>query len=115
MPKKAISKDVFDQAYDQVTQQIKSRQFRAADIVPFAVLAMQIVEKFPNLSGPDKKDLVIRLAQRLVDDYVPQKEEEIVRAAVDALLPAVIDQIVAASKGQLKLNLAKVRGCFGCK
>ena len=114
MGKRDVSQDVFDKAYAAVQRKIKDRKFTAADVVPFAVLGMQVVEKL-EVSGPEKKDLVVRLAQRLVQDYVPEEEQDNIELAVSTLLPGAIDQIVAASKGQLNLNLGSLKGCFGCK
>ena len=114
MGKRSANKDVFTQAYDAVRKQIKNREFKSSDILPFAVLGMQVVEKFA-LSGPEKKDLVVRLALRLIEDFVPEEKQPMLTFGVKKLLPAAIDQIVAASKGQLNLNFKAIAGCFGCR
>ena len=121
MPKREIpdsvvdQKDVFDSAYDAVKIQINVKKFKTTDLVKFAVLAMQVAEKYPKLTGDEKKDLVIRLATRLVAELPKLSDEEkaALNLAIELTLPAAIDHIVYASKGQLSLNeAAPVSGGF---
>ena len=122
MPKKtksrAVSQDIFDETYDAIKAQIDLKTFKAADLVKFAALAMRLVEKYPQLSGPDKKDLVVRLATRLVSEIPNLAPDDLaaIEAAITLVLPPAIDYIIAASKGQLDLNVVKQEfsGCFPC-
>lgn len=106
--------ELFAQAYELVKSQISNKRLRSQDILPFAVLAMQIVEKF-KISGPKKKELVVQLALQLVEDFVSEKNKANMKFAVKTLLPPTIDQIVAASKGQLDLNplVQNLSSCCG--
>lgn len=119
MGKSKRNVDIFTQAYDKIKSQIEGRTFKASDLIHFATIAMQIVETYPSLSGPAKKDLVVRLAVRLVEDFVPDEQKQALLDAINLLLPAVIDQIVAATKGQLGINIEnffKTRcSCIGKK
>lgn len=122
MPKKtksrAVGQDVFEQAYDAIREQIDLKTFKAADLLKFATLAMRLAEKYPQLSGPDKKDLVIRLAKRLVSEIPDLAADDlsVLESAIELVLPSAIDYIIAASKGQLDLNVVKQQfsGCFPC-
>lgn len=118
MPKREIpeslvdQKDVFDSAYDAVKLQINVKKFKTTDLIEFAVLAMQIVEQYPKLNGDEKKSLVIRLATRLVGELPRLSDEEkaALNLAIELTLPAAIDHIISASKGQLSLNEAAPTG-----
>lgn len=122
MPKKsksrAVSQDIFDETYDAIKAQIDLKTFKAADVVKFAALAMRLVEKYPQLSGPEKKDLVVRLATQLVAEIPNLSPDDLaaLEAAVSLILPPAIDYIIAASKGQLDLNGAQQQfsSCFPC-
>ena len=110
--------DIFAQAYDELTARIKDRQFKASDLIHLATVGMEIAETYVGLSGPQKRDLVVRLVERLIQDYAPEESQELLLSSTQLLLPSIIDQIVAASKGQLGLNLDQLIksggcGCFG--
>ena len=123
MPKKgksrAASQDIFDETYDAIKAQIDLKTFKSTDLLKFATLAMNLVEKFPQLSGPEKKDLVLRLANRVATEIPHLDEGELaaLQSGIDLVLPAAIDYIVAASKGQLDLNKiqAQFSSCFPCR
>ncbi len=121
MPKKSrdASPQLLDEVYDSIKQQIDLKTFQAKDLVHFATLAMRLVEGYPQLSGPEKKNLVIQLANRLVAEIpnISQEDLAIFQSAISLILPSAIDYIIAASKGQLDLNITlppELSGCFGC-
>ena len=117
MPKsksKPRSVTLFEQVYEAIIAEIDERDFTAADLMHFATLAIQLVDKYPELSGPAKKDMVVRLAERIVQDYVPEEEKDTVLAAVRLLLPGIIDTVIAATKGQLGINLKKKLNSCSC-
>lgn len=106
--------DVFEEAYNAIKQQVDVKKFRATDVITFTALAMRLVERYPTLTGPEKKSLVIRLATRLVSEIPKLKKED--KAALDLMiqmaLPSAIDHLIAASKGELELNIAAPSGGF---
>lgn len=106
--------DIFEEAYNAIKKQIDIKKFRATQVITFTALAMRLVERYPTLTGPEKKDLVIRLATRLVSEIPKLKEED--KAALDLMiqmaLPSAIDHLIAASKGELELNVAAPSGGF---
>lgn len=115
----AVPDPIFEMCYERLKARINGDDFSSSDIIIFAVQGMQVVERYPQLTGPEKKQYVIRLAKRIVNDLA--KIEEVDRAAlllaIDMLLPSMIDQVVAASRGQLDLNkIGKRCGSFwrGC-
>lgn len=108
------SNDAADKAYTNVIKLFKKENFSLADLAHVATLAMAEVEKFPQLSGPDKKRAVLRIVENVIDIYAPEDQQELIKAAALQLLPGIIEQIIAASKGQLDLNkITKSCSCFG--
>lgn len=65
--------------------------------------AMETVEIY-NLNGNQKKEMAISLIKQLIND-VNQKEKDIILQLIEnGSVPETIDIIIAASKGELKLN-----------
>lgn len=74
-------------------------------VIQWGSIIMQAVEKYPELSGADKKDLVIIVLKRLVEEFdIGESEGEIIDILIDNAMPIVIDLVVSASKGELGLN-----------
>lgn len=120
MPKasRAIDDGLFDKAYAQLWKAIDKKKVSTTDVMQFAVLGMQIVEQYPQLTGSDKKQLVIRLAHKVVADLdgIEDEDRANYQLAIDLLLPSAIDLIVSASKGAYQLGEQLTAKCFAkCK
>lgn len=114
-----VADPIFDACYERLKARVNGEDFSSSDIIIFAVQGMQVVERYPQLTGPEKKQYVIRLAKRIVNDLskIEESERAALLLAIDMLLPSMIDQVVAASRGQLDLNkIGKRCGSFwrGC-
>ena len=91
-------------------------------IVPIAVRAMESVESVTDLSGLEKRALVIRLMSDYVGTlHVPALERQYFGVFIQRDLPFIIDAICAASSGQYALHSTAPRrsgrasqgsGCF---
>ena len=122
--KNVAEQDVFDHAYQLVSDKIKDiKDWTAIDVMMLAVIGMQVTDEYPALKGAEKKELVIRLAKKVVKEMrMPKDERRQWLLAIDILLPGAINQIVAAANGQLAIGSAagtggaaqSGRGCFGC-
>ena len=84
------------------------------EIVGVLTRAMAAVEQRKTLSGPEKREAVIALVTRFVDE-VPGDGGAALQASVRFLLPPLIDAIVAASRGQLDINRAAAGCRSGCR
>ena len=76
------------------------------NIIDYIVRVMAIVEKQKQLSGIEKKAVVIEILLRLVDSLNRLNDESKMRVKtlVKTLAPSVIDTIVSATKGALSVN-----------
>lgn len=101
--------------YNKLSAELENREFKKADLTHYAALSMQEVENY-NLSGPQKKEVVLRVAERIVENHAPEEERSAILDAVQSFLPGAIDQLAAAAKGQLKINLDRLfkDGCASC-
>lgn len=73
-----------------------ARQGSMPDVNVLVVGAMEMVEKFTNLNGPEKKDLAIQMVNFIVKDVT----------GVDAgsTLSSTVDLIVDLTKGKFDIN-----------
>ncbi|CAH6420193.1 Hypothetical protein UVM_LOCUS74 [uncultured virus] len=109
----------FDRLFSAVKQSVASRKLSPSNIVIVATQAMQLVERSTALSGPEKKELVVSVLERLIDELptvAPQDANDYrdLLMFVKVSLPSVIDAIVAASRQKLSLNKLGQSSCFAC-
>jgi len=97
---------IFLACYELLRARIDKKKISADDVVIFAVQGMQVVERYPQLSGPEKKQLVIDLSKQIVSDLkmIDESKRDTINFAIDMVLPTVIDQIIAATRGELDIN-----------
>ncbi len=102
--------DIADRFYTELKQTaLDPRRILPADLADVVVHIMHAVEGAKEsgglgLSGPQKKTVVIKTAMRLVADVENENHRKLLEAAVTYVIPAVIDTVVAATKGQLDIN-----------
>ena len=76
---------------------------------------MELVDKYPELSGPEKSDLVIKTLEEICkgqdglvgtsDDLIPKHVMEILKSVLSlGIVQDIINQIIKATKGQLNIN-----------
>ncbi len=83
------------------------------NIIVIATELMQIVEKYKELTGPQKKMLVINVIKKVVNSQVDSEEtRNALNTIIDFTLPAVIDNLVSAINGEIKFNKEKVQSFF---
>lgn len=88
-----------------------------ANLVAILTVAMETVEKFRGASGAQKKDVVLAVMDLLVQELPEGAQRELVRAALDALGPSVVDALVAAANGKFSFKPAReavVACCDSC-
>jgi len=85
------------------------------NITMIVINLMQFVEKYPDLSGNNKKNLVIHVVKNFIKDKTDKEEEEVLLTFVDIFLPAVIDTLVSIDKKEMVIKIKKTfSSCFSC-
>ena len=102
-----IEKNV-EKLISEITTLVGGEQISLVNILSICINLMQIVEKYPNLKGPQKKDLVIKA----LGIYISKNEGDI---SVLSLIPSFIDTAINLEKGRLEISISpeQVVGC--CK
>lgn len=105
--------ELVNQGYDAIQHLFKSGKFNIVTVTPAVAILMKLMETYPNLSGIEKKRLVIAVLQKAVDESdFSDEEKAISKLVIEQIVPDVIDLVVSAAKGNLNLNIKK--SCFAC-
>ena len=90
----------FDNMYTLLKNAIVDKTINASSIMGLVASAMKVVQGFPELIGPEKKDIVINLIRRVISDLpLDELDRENIKMFIDFTLPSVIDNIISATKG----------------
>lgn len=76
------------------------------DVVPHLI---KYVDKYNNLVGIEKKQLVIGILKHLIDNTDGFGDDSIVDPILKSLVPSIIDNLIKVDKKELKLK--KVKPC----
>lgn len=105
--------DKMEQLYNYVKKTLGAQKINATSIIIITNNLMQIVEKYNDLSGNQKKMLVIDTIKRIINETINDELEKTnLLLIVDLTLPKVIDTIISAINGDLKFNVNKVKNSF---
>lgn len=86
-------------------ESFKDKHIDENNIIDFVVKAMMLVETHKKLSGQNKKNVVIKMLLRLIElTTLDENRKSSLKFLIETLAPNMIDTIVSASKGVLKLN-----------
>lgn len=91
------------------------------DVIEIITMCMELVDRYPELNGPQKSELVINVLQEICkgqdgvigtsDDLIPKNIMEILKSVLSlGIVQNIIDQIIKATKGQLNINTVIVVG-----
>lgn len=89
------------------------------NIIDYVVRIMSLVEQQKNLSGFEKKAVVIEVLIRLVDDTnkLNVESKTALKNIIKIVVPGVVETIVAATKGLIAVNKKveeSVKKCCFC-
>jgi hypothetical protein len=92
---------------------IHSEKITPTNIILIATEIIQLVEKYKQLTGNQKKTIVISVVKKLVNSQFDTEEDKrAMNLIIDLTLPSVIDNLVNAINGNLKFNKEKVKSFF---
>jgi len=109
-------KEVFDDAkfklvYDNIKSLIEGNKIDIKTIIVLVPSTIASVAKFGKLTGHQRRLVVVRIFECLLDEYEPRDStEDMVRLFIRDQLPLIIDTIYAAAKS--KYVFKKVQGFF---
>ena len=104
---------IVDSLVDKCTTIIKTNRYKAENIIInipiMAGMVMSIVETYDYLSGTEKKNVVIKVIQKLIADKIPnlvELNDSHTRKLqlVSQIIPSVIDILVEIANRKYKIN-----------
>lgn len=98
------AEQLVDRLYDQVRRAIDTKAITTASVINIVTATMVAVESVGTATGPHKKALALHVIARLLDE-IPAEDRDAIKAAVLLLAPSIIDTVVAATKGQVVINI----------
>ena len=104
--------DTFESLYEHV-KSIHSEKVTPTNIVLIATELIQLVEKYKQLTGIQKRTLVINVIKKLVNSQIDTEEDKkAMNLIIDLTLPSVLDNLVNAINGNLKFDREKAKSFF---
>lgn len=101
-------------AYATLKESVNKEEKSSIQKVTLLIKAMEIVEDFTELTGLEKKEVVLKTVEKVIRDVLDDKENE---SQED--LELIINFVIMASKGLLHINIKDVHSCwskmFDCK
>ncbi len=94
---------------------IQQKTVNIATIMSISTIVMQVVETYPQITGPQKKQVAVQVLHTIVDtSTLTDNTKEDLNIAIDATVSSAIDFIVAAANGQIPLINDIKNAASGC-
>ena len=91
--------------------------FKIENLLEVLPQIIQHVQTFKNLTGLQKKNMIVSMLRHLLDITDGPGDDELWDPIVKRLLPGMVDMLVKVDQGKLKLNTSPCRsvlGIFSC-
>ena len=107
-----------DQVYDGVKEMLKDKQIELSELVVILAPTMELIERLDeDKSGIEKKNVLLTVFKRVINDSnLDDEKKKNLLHGCDHVIPPMIDTIITASKGDLKLNINinQIKSCLDC-
>ena len=91
--------------------------FKIENLLEVLPQIIKHVQTFKNLTGTQKKNMIVSMLRHLVDITDGPGDDELWDPIIKRLLPGMVDMLVKVDQGKLKLNTNPCRsvlGIFSC-
>jgi hypothetical protein len=105
--------DLIDRLYESIS--LMGDKITTLNVVLISTNLMQIVEKYPKITGSQKKALVIHVLKKFAVDHLDGDDETALLIFINTFLPSVIDAMISIDKKELAIKIKKgFKICFPC-
>lgn len=99
-----------ERLYEELKKIVGEGKITRANVVVVLLSLMQVVEKHDDVSGQQKKAIILDALNHLIDDQIDNEQEAMeMKLIVQLTLPSVIDTFVSIDKKEVQIKLKK--GC----
>ena len=114
---KQIIDDLYSQIKDIIKEDNYSAEYICTNVVIIVGMLMSAVEKYPDVTGMEKKAIVIRVIDKLIDELytIFPKMDSSLKLLIEhakLMLPDVIDMLVSISRKHFDINIKKCKAKF---
>jgi len=101
---KATPEDAVNMIYDRIRETIVNKKVTLSNVMIIVSSAMKIMEEFTNLTGQEKKNIVIAAVKRAIGE-IPMSDNDRIAAElmIDYVLNRMIDVIVGVATGEIDI------------
>jgi len=106
--------DSLNKIYESLS--LVSNDINTSNIIQLTINLMRIIEKYPNLTGTQKKETIIYVLKKVIKDNLDNDEtKQNLLFFIDTFLPYVIDTIISVDKKEVVIKIKKgFKKCFTC-
>lgn len=104
-----------DKLYTEIMNVIEKNNIEITDIVGVTINMMKIVDKYKNINGVQKKNLILHILGKLIDDKI--EDEQLVnnlKFIINMTMPFVIDTFISIDKRELIIKMKKRCSKYKC-
>lgn len=102
-----------EQLVNYIKSTIGDEKINATNIIIISTNLMHIVEQYKDLTGFQKKMLILDTIKKIINQNVSDVQERMsLMMIVDMTLPQVLDTLVSAVNGNIKFEKDKIVSCF---
>ena len=85
------------------------------NIVQVTTYLMQVVERYPRLTGPERKQILLDVLEEYIDSNLSQEQAEELAPILGFVLPSVIDALISVDSKERVIQTKRcVASCFSC-
>lgn len=100
-----------ERLYEELKKIIGNGTINRSNAVVILLSLMQVVEKYEDINGEQKKAIIIDALNHLIDDQINNYQEAMeMKLLVKITLPSVIDTFVSIDKKEIQIKIKK--NCF---
>lgn len=102
--------DKFREVYTKIEEYLldTNTKISVSNVCSITIELMQMVESFTDLSGEEKKGLVLQVLIDIIKNHIDNDQiEYVVIEVARYVVPNVIDTIIAFDKGNIHINISK--------
>jgi hypothetical protein len=110
---KSTQKKISDTLYDTFINIVNEDDFTITKVITLTTSLMQAVDKYTELTGSEKKVIVLYVIERFIEDTNNNTVKDILNTA-KPLLPDIIDTIMNVDKRKIKIRAKKLFESIKC-
>lgn len=96
---------IIEDIYKRLRSMAIDRNITAGNVAIMASQIMELVEKYPELTGQEKQKIVIQLMKRMTEESeLGEEQKRLVSSIIDIALPNIINVVIKATHGLLEIN-----------